>query len=632
MRVALLALLLLACKKDEPVVQDPTPEAQPGPLMAGFASQRIPAPVGMGTVGYGPFGAPRSETPFSDLYPGTTDLMLHPEIKVTALSRGAGFEVIFVRVDAVGFFQQLRRAVVLALKDRTGRDLDDALIFGATHTHSGPGRIIDGGGFYDIIADTFFPEFYRLFVDALVDTIAAALDDLAPARIATSAGYSAEAHADRRCEDGAPDYENGAAPFIAIEREGQLQGIVAAYAVHGTALSIDDLTLSQDVFGAMEQSLEDRFDHPVDVMVLNAWAGDMSPHSGEVPYLDGASQPPPFQQIAETGWQFAEDLAPVVTGDLAWEEEPVIAAEVHRARIDREAIGYADGEFPYEYGAVYCEGDSDCDAGTTVDGLDQVCLPFNATFPAPNQTVMSTGRVGDLTLVTFPGEPGTALAEQVMADIQADWPDTTDILFVGYSQDYLGYSILEDDWWQGGYEASGALWGPRQGSYLAEVAVKVQGRFQGADVELDEPDPITPFADPTFSPYQAEEALGLGTVLQQPAASVGPADLVSLRVQGTAPWLGAPVATLLGAGDAPLMRPNGVLWTSDMQPFHWHLDVDPPYADSLDPQPRAFAWTLDFPVRHAVPGVMDLPPGDYRVRIQWGDGSETTSAAFTVAP
>ena len=187
---ALSIMLLSSCsdeKEDSVSVVEPAPE--PGPLQAGFARARIPAPVGIGTVGYGAFGAPSSPSPFSTLYPGTTAVFMPPEVRVTAISRGDGFEVIFIRLDTVGVFQEFRRAVVLELSERLGRDMDDALVFGATHTHAGPGRIVDAGGFFDIIADSFLPEFYVWFVDAIADTVEAALADLQPARIATSAGY-----------------------------------------------------------------------------------------------------------------------------------------------------------------------------------------------------------------------------------------------------------------------------------------------------------------------------------------------------------------------------------------------------------------------------------------------------------
>lgn len=625
-------VLAVACGSEPTKSDDSTPPApEPGPLEVGFASARIPAPVGIGTVGYGSFGGPQSPSPFSTLYPGTTDVLMPPEVKVTAISRGEGFEVVFIRMDTVAVFQQFRRAVVLEVSERMGRDMDDALIFGATHTHAGPGRIIDAGGIFDIIADAFLPEFYVLFIDTIADAVEAAFADLQPARIATSAGYSAEAHKDRRCEDGAEDYENGTTAFIAIERNGRLEGVVASYAVHGTAFSLSDLTLSRGVFGAMEQSLEDRFDHPVEVSVMNAWAADMAPASGEVPYIEGAAVPGPHQSSAETGWQFAEDVAPTLLGSLDWTDEPTVSAKVYRARIDREVIGYPDDVFPYEFGGVYCERDGECSVTPPLEGLDQSCLPFNETYPAPNQTVFSAGQVGGLHLITFPGESGTRLAEGIIDDIQAAHPEVEDVLFIGYGQDYLGYSIEEDDWWQGGYEAAGALWGPQQGEYLSSVGVAVMDAYLGGDVTWDTAEPITPFDDPTYTPYESEEALNAGQVVLQPAAVVTPADLIEVQVTGLAAWEGVPLATLVSADGSVLSRPGGDDWTSDHQPFHWNLSADPPYSDTVDPTPRTFTWTLRFPVQHTVPGTFSLPEGDWSVSIVLPDGTEVLTDSFTVS-
>ena len=66
-------------------------------------------------------------------------------------------------------------------------------------------------------------------------------------------------HSDRRCEDGL-DYTNDDAPIVAFERDDEIQAIVMSYAIHGTVLGIDDLTLSQDVSGGIERAIEDRFD------------------------------------------------------------------------------------------------------------------------------------------------------------------------------------------------------------------------------------------------------------------------------------------------------------------------------------------------------------------------------------
>jgi hypothetical protein len=628
---SLLLLALAGCGDDAATDTGPPPE--PGELMAGVARARIPAPVGIGTAGFGFFGAPSSESPFANYYPATTSLHGHPELKVVVISRGETFETVFVRVDAVGMFQQLRRAIVLELEDRLGRPMDDALIIGATHTHSGPGRIIDGGGLFDLIADSFFPDFYEALVDAVADAVEAAYADLEPARVGVATAYSADGHSDRRCEDGL-DYTNDTIPLLAVERGGEIDALIMAYAVHGTVLGIDELTLSQDVSGAIEQAVEDRFDHPVQVQMFNSWGADMSPGSPSLELQEGVTdRPDGYDRMEEVGEAVATDVSAAL-GDFVWWDEPVISASTHRAFIDRDYIGYDDETFEnFEYGGVYCESDeADCDPATTIEGLDDVCLGFTEEYPAPNQTVFTAGQIGELYFVTFPGEPGTLLAEGVLAEISAAHPEVGQVMFLGYTQDYLGYSILEDDWWQGGYEASGALWGPRQGEYLSGEAVSAFGCYMGTVSGLTQPAPIATFDVDDYTPYAPITAVDPGAIAQDVAASYGPTETVALVVQGSDPWLGAPLAHLETADGQPVLRPGGISVDSDDYNFHWALTVDPEYGD--DASQRTFYWALSMPARRTTPGGLVLEPGDYRLRVEIpteSGGTEAVSGTFSIA-
>ncbi|MEC8423053.1 MAG: neutral/alkaline non-lysosomal ceramidase N-terminal domain-containing protein, partial [Myxococcota bacterium] len=333
-RIAL-GLSLAACgdggPRDRSEVRPDSGEAlpPPGALEAGFARVRIPAAVGMGTVGYGPDGGIESESPYSVIYPGTRHVHGHPELKAAVISRGDAHEIVFVRFDTVGVFQQFRRAVVLEYRERTGRDIDDSLVLGATHTHAGPGRIIDGGAIFDIIADRFFPDFYERFVDATVDVIEAAYADLQPARLATTMAHCTEAHADRRCEDGAPDHTNGDIPLIVVERGGDVSMVIGAYAVHGTVLNLSDLTLSQDAHGPIEHAIEDRFDHPVNAIMFNSWGGDMSPADPDVEGREGADQGD-FDQMERIGVTVADQVHATLSAGLAWDAAPEVQARVYR--------------------------------------------------------------------------------------------------------------------------------------------------------------------------------------------------------------------------------------------------------------------------------------------------------------
>jgi len=613
---------------------------EPEPLQAGVGRVRIPAPVGIGTVGYSAFDVEAEPSPFAEIYAATDKVHGHPEFKAVVLTRGPDYEIVFLRSDTVGIFQHIRRAVALEVESRLGRPFDDALVFGATHTHSGPGRVVDGGGLYDIIADEFLPEFYLNLVDAAATAVMMAFDDLAPARVGHTWASNAVAHEDRRCDDGL-DYTNDTIPVIVVEREGEIDALIFSYAVHGTGLDADDLTLSRDVSGGIEAFVEAEFDHPVLAVFFNSWGADMRPAHPQVPTQEGADLPSGHQQLLEVGRSVSDSIHEAL-GSVVWEEDPLIFTEAHRVKLNREAIGYAEDEFKYEWGAVYCSTSRsfDCDAATNdYPWFDDACLPFPEQFPAPDQTVLSAGQIGSLYFVTFPGEPGTLLAEELLRRIDENL-GYTNVAFFGYTQDYCGYSILEDDWWQGGYEAGGAIWGPRQGAYLVDMAEATFARVldSGPRVVRDElaPPPIATFVvgPDRYEPYVPTPPVDLGIVVTDATALYDATDIVQITLLGSDPWLGTPVATLVdGAGD-PVLAPNGVPITSDGYAFWVELAVDPLYSVEMFPASRSFYWTIAMPVRQPVGGLVpDLSGGTYFLRITVpteNDPLEVDSAIFGV--
>ena len=449
----------------------------------------------------------------------------------------------------------------------------------------------------------------------------------APASPAASDG-----HNDRRCEDGLT-YTNSTLPLVAVEREGQMVGLMMAYAVHGTVLGIDDWTLSQDVSGGIEQAVEDRFDHPVQVQMMNSWGADMSPAYPTRTPQPASPMPDGYAQMEAVG-QAVADAVEAQLSALEWTDTPDIVSRTVRVPIDGEILGYALDEFPYPNGGVYCGlgVETDCDLATTSDDLDQACVPFTDEFSAPDQTEFTAGQLGPLSFITFPGEPGTLLAEQIMAEIGQ--LGGGDVLFLGYSQDYLGYSILEDDWWQGGYEASGTLWGPRQGEYLADQAVAAWALATGRRLPFPEPAPVEPFGIGGFDPYVPPEPVDLGTVLTEVSPTYGPQDEIVFVVAGHDPWLGTPLAVLQHADGTPVLRPSGRPVDSDGQAFWIELQTDPSYADDLTAATRQFQWRFTVPVSHELSGVVPTLAGSYRLSVALPDGAggqiEVVSAPFEV--
>lgn len=646
----LCAALLLGCSSSSNVAPDAggdgsgdavadtllTPDV-PLPVLAlrvGAARSRMPCPLGIGTAGFAGFTTPGKKSPFTSMYPATQRLHGHPEFRAVAISRGPGHEVVFLRADLVGVFQQFRQAILVELKKRTGRSFDHALIFGATHTHSGPGRIIGVGGIFNLIADTFFPEFYERMVKTAADTVEAALADLQPGSIGWAHARDDEAINDRRCEDG-QDHKNGALPILALRRAGKIFALVFSYPIHGTLLGIEEFNLSRDVAGAIEEAVEDSFDHPVQALFFNGWGADVSPGSppptGEGP---GAELPANYERMERIGAQLARTVTAALPS-VSWQDAPTIALRTHRTRIDREVIGYDDKTFPYPYGGVYCgqAEKTDCDPTTTITGLDSKCVPFNKAYSAPKQTVLTVGQLAGVYLVTFPGESGTLLGEAVVKDVKAIIGGG-EVAFFGYSQDYLGYSVLEDDWWQGGYEAGGALWGPRQGSYLkSQIARFVQADHDGVSAGA-EPPPTPPFVLEGYEAYVPTPPVDFGKVLGAVQASYTATEVLEFTVAGADAWLGTPIAQIEDETGALVTRKGGGPLTSDGYAFYIDLDMTPEYREQPKAPTRRFAWRFSLPLSHRVPGTLPTVRGSYRLRVELPrpDGKTETvrSALFEV--
>jgi hypothetical protein len=312
-------------------------------------------------------------------------------------------------------------------------------------------------------------------------------------------------------------------------------------------------------------------------------------------------------------------------GGIEFSDEPTIASRSYRTEIHHGVLGYDEGVFPYPNGALYCSGESDCDPSTIVEDLDRWCFPFPEEQPAPDQTMFTVGQVGDLFFVTFTGEPVTTLAEYVMEGMKRN-DGVQDILFLGYTQDYMGYSVLEEDWWQGGYEASGTLWGPRQGVYLADFVIRAFDAFVSGGT-IRQPPPWEPFEVAPYQRYAAAQAIGMGEVLTDVLQSYGRTDVVTVEVAGGDPWLGAPLAFLETADGEPVKRPGGQPIDSDGYHFWIDLSPEPPYAEQA--AERRFRYSLSMPVsrQHAVRS--PLPFGSYRIRVELPMTAGTTTTVYS---
>ena len=596
----------------------PPPEPTPEPFSAGAATVRMPVPVGIGTSGFGFTSGPTSKTPFANIYPGTTGVQTHPDFRAVVIEAGDG-RLILVRSDTIGVSGAIRASLVERLTERFGPDVDHQLLVGATHTHSGPGRLIDKP-MWNLIADDFFPEFYERMVEAMAAAVLAAADDLEPAHVGHGVAMTTRLHSDRRCAN--PEEAEPELPIVRIDRasDGKPKAVLLFHAIHGTVLDMDELVLSQDVSGGIEAKVAEGFDHPVTVILFNGAAGDMAPGSPDVDVTDGASPwPRAFARTEALGIAAAEDLGQTVDG-ITTVAEGVVRGRTAYAPLNRAALGYVGDEFPYEFGAVYCGAAQEerCHGGEPNPKVMDGCIVLpDAENGAPDRAPVSAFQLGDLMLTTGPGEFTTRLGRRVREAVTAD-TGFTDVLFVGYAQEYTGYNVEVDDFWLGGYEASGTLWGPRQGEYLADAAAGVAAALVDSRRALPF-EPAEPVPSPgayTYEPRATMPSTGPAALIMDIVPAAAQDAALELVFSGGDPWLGNPVVALErklgGGGWGPVTTPDGRAVDSDGYVITLHLEPDPPYIDRRAAV-RTFAWTARLPLTRTHAGGPDLTQGPLRL-------------------
>lgn len=613
----------------------------PGPLVAGVAETRLPAPVGIGTMGYGSVNAKaKSVTPFAEMYPGTTRQHGAPMLKAVALSRGPAYEVVIVRSDTIGVFEQLREAVIERVKADTGRDLSASLVIGANHTHSGPGRLLYTDGPLKAAADSFLPEHYERVVAAFVKVVEDALADQKPAEIGHVVSSLPDAHNDRRCNnDLLPQkQEDPSMPIVAIRRAGAIDALIVSYAYHGTILGIDDLTLSGDMGAAVEQAISERFDKPVSVLFLNSWGADMSPGSAKIDASAvGAELPGGYDRMDYLASKIA-DVVGHAAATIAFDGNADVRARSYRVPLERAVMGYDEETFSkYPNGGLFCglSGEGLCNEVRRLESLDDFCVGLGPD-DLRKQTLLVAGTIGKLHFVTGPGEWSTNLATGVLDRVKGKAGG--DAMFIGYANDYTGYSLNEPDWWQGGYETGGALWGPKQGDYLAARSFEVFETFfdKYKTPPFEERGRLAPFSGYTVTPYAAEASIDAGQVATDVAPTPAATDIVKVTMLGGDPWLGTPVATLeretaTPGTFTPVTRKNGTLMTSDGYEFWVDLAPTPAYADNRGPVARRFAWTFNLPLKKKTGFALGAGRYRFSAQLPTTTGQVTaTSGTFTV--
>ena len=512
---------------------------------------------------------------------------IHTRVRARAivLETPAG-KFALVHADLGGLPYAMTQAVLQRIADTGVRA--DRLLISATHTHSSTGPIWPGGsqGYAALGGDLFDARVFALTADGIAEAIRAANDRLAPARVGIGSAEVRDASRNRNTDPFARNADvptdpaarkavsiNPALSVIRVDAaDGRPLGVWSNFAVHTTSFGDENLLFSGDNAAFTERIVESAIRRdavargaPPTGDVVNVWTngaeGDISPNGDADHPGDDVGDPPvpeahasqeerdPLQYVANSFGKAHLTGERVARGVLrAWEDagrrmQGTLAIDSRRVFLAFDGTP-ADGE---PVGPIAVLG-----GGIVQDGF---CSPFdNAAGPGqgrkfpglagaelvPNVGPVSVWRIGSLALSAFSAEVTQQMGRRIGQAVLANAGDGVDRhALVGLTNAYQSYAATPEEYDACHYEGSFTLWGRRQGPRLRDVAVALTRSLFGAPPppSAGEP-PAQPLPQPPApGPGPTPDA---GTVVEQPAETVGRFGRATFRWRGGNPQVDAP--------------------------------------------------------------------------------------------
>jgi hypothetical protein len=624
--------------------QTPTPGAH-APLIAGVFEVPLDVPA---TTCLGGFSsrAGSGDGAWADGMDAAVGHLDGLDVRAAYLDVGDG-ALLVIRMPIIFPTAALTEAVAQRLEADTGRNLRDALVINATHTHSGPARflpLLDESeallGPFGI--GTFRQEVFDRMVQSAVDAARGAIDAAAPAALGVSIVEAFDVDdrvaADRRSDS--PEFDDNRALVVRVDDDAGLPLFVLfSTGVHPTENGSAYAT--NDVVGGFERAVEAAL-YPVagrvvPALFLQGNGGSMAPTASGQGFLG-----PTAHDYA--GVAFVDALGDTLT-TLATSRDVQLRARTHRFFINSPLVGYGpgewsnDGEPPFggevTYGGMNCFRDVPDDGDTPFSGAltrsDMGCgiafhtFLFNHPPSVFERSQIHAIDIDGTAIVALPGELSMELSWDIAAALQERAGlDPLHTFTIGYTNDHVMYLLpttLDEDAppypgytgpapssyppfafspFRGGYEADTQIWGDLFGDYLKqETLVAWQRMIDGAGADVEVAPAV--YSPSTKDPIAVDDTADAGTVVLDLPTSIARRAPVEFAIHGgdVAVEGGGPVFTVISDDDeTAVLLPSG----RPMSSAHMTMPV------RVSESSNTWTWTarLELPV--------DMAAGTYRLR------------------
>jgi neutral ceramidase len=368
------------------------------------------------------------------------------QAKVLFLRDGAQ-AMALVTCDLRSVTPQLKQQALQKAGD-LGLSLDNLFLCGS-HTHDGPSIFPEK--FWQVQFGQCDPAVVDTMSSAIAGALRAAAKHLAPVRMGFGCERLEGFTRNRRWQyDSNARIAAGEAPaldpVLSVLRldgnDGKIRALLVHFATHPTILGAENMLVSAEWPGTLQQALETAFPGAV-VLYCNGAEGDQSP--------DGAQGADAFARVKAYGTRLAERARGLAQRITTVPNQPM---GIVRIRPELPPITFSPA---------------------AANGIYKFLEPA-AKEALPKRAEIQVFRIGGTALVGLPGEPICEVGMATQKEVAA--AGFQNVLTIGLANDYLGYIVNEQEYLHGGYEVDQrSYYGPGLGRFLAAQAGEAARRL-----------------------------------------------------------------------------------------------------------------------------------------------------------
>jgi neutral ceramidase len=361
-------------------------------------------------------------------------------------------ELIFISLDLIGVDQRFVRD--LSSKLQPFNIHIDQLFVTATHTHSGPGTLSRNPALCAIATDLYKKKNYWQILEHVAQNVIEARNQLRPAKLYHTSFQAQDIQVNKWRHPGEEYFDKTANILMAESLEGEWLGAMVNFAMHGNAMPIGDLRYSADILGAIERNLEET------LWQMNKLAGDRP----AVLFMNGAQGDVKHKGIRD------ENLMESLAADF--NQQAKVAMEPKNLKPIAEDLSYTREKVfigvPF-YPLKTCSPQKKqsllknwIEKKSSLLSKFKVNIPLYPIFPL--STYLSTAKVGEILMMTWPGEPSTALGWE-LKNIARKYSNHIPWV-LGLTNDYLTYFTTEEEFFEAAYDSCSSMYGYKGGERI----------------------------------------------------------------------------------------------------------------------------------------------------------------------